>query len=157
MKENPGIIRFVEIGGLSKFELLEALKQNSIFLNPLAEQLFASRHFTTSTTPFRVATIEITVSDLSFPRRSTIGAIYSKAEAAGLKLCPLELAAYFRLQYLQQPESHCDKLQQGKAPIGSITVASKLIEIDDSQQGFYLRRIKEQLWLRGYHCSLDYE
>lgn len=157
--KHPGLFRFIEVGGLSKLELLKKLQQHGIFFNPLAEQLFESIHFATSQKQFRVATVEITACDLGFPRGATITAIYSKAKALGLMLCPLELAPYFRLQYLNQPEGcSLEGLQKGKAPEGSITVASELIAKDaESPQGFYLRRIQGRLWLRGYSCSLDYE
>lgn len=156
-RKYPGIIRFIDVGGLSKLDLLEELQRNGVSLNPLAEQLFESSHFITSKARFRVATIEITVHDLGFHHGATISAIYSKAESMGLLPCPLELAPYFRLQYLDQADSQ-GPLKQGKAPAGSITIASiRHTEDDDIPQGFYLRRIKDHLWLRGYCCSADYE
>ena len=155
--KNPGIIRFVDVGGLSKLDLLKELKKNSISLNQLAEQLFESSHFTTSKIRVRVATIEITVEELGFHHGANIPDIYSKADDLGFRLCPLELAPNFRLQYLNQLEGHCDEmLQQGQAPAGSITIASMQQEDANSPQGFYLRNIKGHLWLRGYRCSLDH-
>lgn len=108
--KNPGIIRFIDVGRLSKLDLLKKLKKNSISLNPLAEQLFESSHFTTSKSRIRVATIEITVEELGFHHGVNISDIYSKAKTLGLRLCPLELAPHFRLQHLDQLEGHCGEM-----------------------------------------------
>lgn len=44
----PPITRTVQVGGLTKAELLEALRQNAIAMNEYAERLFANDRFTTA-------------------------------------------------------------------------------------------------------------
>ena len=154
----PAIIRTVQLGGLTKSELLEQLQRNAISMNECAERLFASERFTTSATRYSVTTVDLTVHDLGFPQGAIIGDIYARAGALGLSLCPLELGPHLRLQYLDQPEGYWGKPdRQHQAPSGSITIASeKLTEDDDFPKGFYLRRIKGTLWLRGYRSGPEH-
>jgi hypothetical protein len=62
------------------------------------------------------------------------------------------------LQYLDQPEGYWDQpVRHHQAPSGSITIASEpLSEDDDFPKGFYLRRIKGVLWLRGYRSGAEH-
>jgi hypothetical protein len=154
----PTITRTVTVGGLTKSELMEELHRNAISMNESGESLFASDHFTTSETRYSVTTVELTVGDLGCPLGATIAEIYARARALGLGLCPLELGPHLRLQYLDQPEGYWGKpLRQHQAPSGSITVASEpLTEDDDFPKGFYLRRIKGELWLRGYRSGPEH-
>ena len=154
----PTVVRVVTIGGLTKAELLEQLQSNAILLNESADRLFASDCFTTSQTRQPVTTVELTVRDLGFPQGATTSQIYAKAVALGLCLCPLELGPHFRLQYLDQPEGYWGQpIRQHQAPSGSITIASEpLTPDDDFPKGFYVRRIKGELWLRGYRAGSDH-
>jgi len=148
----PTITRTVNVGALTKVELIQELKKNSISMNEYAERLFASDYFTTSNTQYPVTTVELTVHNLGFPQGATISEIYARAEELGLGLCPLELGPFLRLQYLDQPEGHLEKpVRQHQAPYGSVTIASEeLTEDDNFPKGFYLRCIEGRLWLRGY-------
>lgn len=154
----PTITRTVDVGGLTKLELIQELQRNSISMNVSAERLFASDHFTISETRYSVTTVELPVRHLGFPRGATIAEIYERAGELGLGLCPLELGPHLRLQYLDQPEGYWGKpFRRQQAPYGSITIASeKLTEDDDFPKGFYLRRIKGVLWLRGYRSGPQY-
>ena len=157
--ETPrSVTRRIRIGGMSKNELVQELHKNKIRLNESAETLLAHEPFTTSTTQSIVETIELTVADLDFPKGATTAHIYATAAARGLSLCPLELGPYFRLQLLDQPESFLGHPQtQHQAPPGSITIASAtLIDDEDFPKGFYLRCIKGELWLRGYHAGAEH-
>jgi hypothetical protein len=60
------ITRAVQVGGLTKAELLDQLRCNAISLNESADRLFASDHFTTTATRYSVMTVELTVHDLGF-------------------------------------------------------------------------------------------
>lgn len=146
----PTVIRVVTIGGLTKGELLEHLQRNGILLNESAEILFASDRFTTSETRHSRTTVELTVRDLGFSNGARATAICARAAALGLALCPLELGPHLRLQYLDQPEGYWGQpMFHHQAPSGSITIASEpLTQDDDFPNGFYLRRIKGELWLR---------
>ena len=154
----PTVSRVVTIGGLAKAELLQQLERNAISLNESAHTLFASDRFTTAQTRRSLTTVELTVRDLGCPQGATTAEIYARAAALGLGLCPLELGPHLRLQYLDQPEGYWGQpLRQHQAPSGSITIASEpLTPDDDFPKGFYLRRIKGELWLRGYRAGPDH-
>ena len=137
--ECPGIIRKVELGGLSKSELLRELKRKEVFRNGYAEMLFAHDSFTISESIKNLMTIEVSVLDLGFPQGATSEHVFERADQLGLNLCPQELAPFLRLQYTDQPEGYW------------IVIASEtLVAEDEFPNGFYLRRIDGKLWLRGY-------
>jgi len=144
-------IKIVEVGGYTKTELIQKLKENKIFLNELAEQLIASDYFKVSKEQYKTKIVELTVNDLGFMEGAVTSQLFSKAAKLGLELCPLELAPYVRLSYLNQSEGHRVNQLKNQAPYGSITLASKIFSKDvDVPKGFYLRRIQGDLWLRGY-------
>ena len=154
----PTVIRTVDVGGLTKADLLQQLQTNAVSMNESAQRLFTSELFTTSDTRYLVTTVELTVRDLGFAQGATVAKIYERAGALGLCLCPLELGPHLRLQYLDQPEGYWGMpSRQHQAPSGSITVASEnLSEDDDFPKGFYLRCIKGVLWLRGYRSGPEH-
>lgn len=148
----PTVTRTIQVGGLTKSQLIHELQQHSILMNEYAERLFADDHFMTSDLPYSLKTVELTVRDLGLFEGATMARIFQRASELGLELCPLELGPHLRLQYLEQPEGYLGKpFQRNQAPYGSITVASEILTDDeDFPKGFYLRRIKDVLWLRGY-------
>lgn len=151
----PTVIRAITIGGLTKAELLEQLRRNAISLNESADILFANEYFTTAAARRSCTTVELVVGDLGFPQGATTDALYMRAAALGLCLCPLELGPHFRLQYLDQPEGYWGHpIRQHQAPSGSITISSEALSQDEEfPKGFYIRRIKGELWLRGYRAG----
>ncbi|MFD1335802.1 helicase [Oceanobacillus iheyensis] len=147
-------IRTVEIGGLTKSQLILKIQQQAILMNEFGKMLFADDKFTTSDSKYTIETVELTVQDLGLAKGGTITQIFSRANQLDLKLCPLELGPYLRFEYLDQPEGEINSRQQDQAPYGSITVASEILTEDDKfPKGFYLRRIDGVLWLRGYICD----
>ncbi|MEK5475660.1 helicase [Paenibacillus sp. FSL R5-0407] len=148
--------RTMEIGGLTKSQLIQKMQEHSIMINEYGEQLLTDNRFSISDKKYRLQTVELTVSDLGFRDGATTDQIFKRATELGLELCPLELGPYLRLQYLDQPEGYSgDALQRHQAPSGSITIASEILTKDDDfPKGFYLRRISDTLWLRGY-CADD--
>jgi len=150
--ECPFISRTVEVGGLSKGELIEKLKQSSIMMNEYGKRLFASDQFTTAETKYSLETVELTVGHLGFHEGATTDQIYKRASELGLDLCPVELGPHLRLAYHDQPEGKEENLlKKQQAPSGSITIASEILsEEDDFPKGFYLRGINGVLWIRGY-------
>jgi hypothetical protein len=154
----PTVTRAVQVGGLTKLELIRKLSRNGISINEYAERLLESEHFTTSGSRYSAVTVELTIRDLGFPQGAAMAEIYAKAGALCLALCPPELGPHLRLQYLDQPEGHWgNPVQRHQAPSGSITIASKqLTKDDDFPKGFYLRRIMGVLWLRGYRCGPEH-
>lgn len=149
--EFQAITRKIEIGGLTKLELIRKLRRQSISLNEYAEILLSNDKFTTSKTKYNLKTVELTIRNLGFPEGVTLPQINKRAEELGLDLCPLEVGPHIRLDYLDQPEGSTGNLSRGQAPSGSITIATeKISEDDDFPRGFYLRKINGVLWLRGY-------
>jgi hypothetical protein len=146
------ITRKIEVGGLTKSELIQKLQQYSILMNEYGERLLTDDKFTTSDTKYNLQTVELTVVDLGFPKGATTAQIFKKASELGLELCPIELGPYLRMEYLDQPEGYSgNPSQRNQAPSGSITIASEILSEDDNfPKGFYLRRINGVLWLRGY-------
>ncbi|WP_088043627.1 helicase [Bacillus sp. EAC] len=151
----PIITRTVEVGGLTKSQLIQKLQQYSILMNESGERLLADDKFTTSDTKYSLQTVELTVGDLGFPDGATTSQVFNRASDLGLELCPVELGPYLRLEYLDQPEGYSgNPIKRHQAPSGSITIASKILTEDyDFPKGFYLRRIDGELWLRGYRAD----
>lgn len=148
------ITRIVEVGGHTKSQLIMKLQEYSILMNEYGEKLLADDRFTTSDTKYRLQTVELTVGDLGFLEGATTAQIFNRASELGLELCPLELGPYLRLVYLNQPKSSGKTIQSHQAPSGSITIASEILTEDDEfPKGFYLRRINDELWLRGYRAD----
>ena len=154
----PTITRTIDVGGLTQAELINALQREAISINEAGIRLLASAHFSTSAERLSVLTVELTVADLGFPQGATIAQLYNKADALGLGLCPLELGPHMRLQYADQPEGCRGKpLRRHQAPFGSITIASeRIVDEVDFPEGFYLRRIQDVMWLRGYLCGPEH-
>jgi hypothetical protein len=152
------VIRMVRIGGTSKEELLAELVRNGVELNESAQALFAHDMFRTTEVSSFLETVEISVARLGYAQGATIANLYKRAVELGLSLCPLELGPHFRLQFFDQPEGDVGyPPSRHRAPPGSITVASQPLAKDDEiPKGFYLRRIKGVLWLRGYRSTPEH-
>lgn len=148
----PVITRTIEVGGLTKRQLIQKLQEHSISINQYGEKLLSDGKFTTTETKYSIKTVALTVRDLGFPDGTTMPQLYKQAKELGLELCPLELGPYLRLEYLDQPEGNTgNSSHQNQAPSGSITIASEIVSDDeDFPKGFYLRKIDGVLWLRGY-------
>ncbi|MFD1848896.1 helicase [Oceanobacillus bengalensis] len=148
----PVITRTIEVGGLTKSQLIQKMQQQSILMNAYGKRLFSEDKFTTSDTKYTLKIVELAIRDLGFPRGATMPQIYKRANELGLELCPLELGPHLRLAYLDQPEGYSGKPSlRHEAPSGSITIASDIISEDDNfPKGFYLRKMSDVLWLRGY-------
>jgi hypothetical protein len=149
------VTRKVEVLGLTKLELIQKLQQHSVRINSYGEKLFSDDRFTTSDSKYSLDTVELNLEDLGFPEGATMDQIFKRANQLGLELCPIEMGAYLRLQYLDQPEEYIgNHSQQHQAPSGSVTVASKVLSDDeDFPKGFYLRKMDGVLWLRGYRAD----
>ncbi|MEO2259629.1 helicase [Paenibacillus amylolyticus] len=145
-------IRIVNVGGLTKPQLIQKLDQHSILLNKYGEQLINDERFIVSNTKQSLQTVELTVRQLGFSDGATTLQLFRRANELGLESCPVELGPYLRLQYLDQPEIGSTYIsEEKKAPSGSITIASEALTEDiDFPKGFYLRRKNDKLWLRGY-------
>lgn len=148
----------IEYGGISKDDLLKNLTASGVMLNEFAKIIFSSEHFKTSEEKQSTSIIETSIKELKFPKGATIPEIKERIKNYGLAECPLEIAPYLRMKFINQKEIKEDLNHiKTQAPPGSITIFSEpIIEDDNFPKGFYLRKIDEKLWLRGYKCSMDY-
>lgn len=147
--------RSVRIGGMTKGALLAELQRKGVQLNEIAQELFAHPDFVTSESQSVLATAVASVGELGHKEGATLDQVFSAAAKRGLFLCPLELAPHLRLQFVDQPEGYWGHPPSEKrAPPGALTVASRqIIARNGMPMGFYLRRIKGVLWLRGYRSA----
>ncbi|MFC6259352.1 hypothetical protein [Levilactobacillus fujinensis] len=140
--------------GFSAKQFQQELAAQQISLNHHAQDLFADTRFhplsAGQTQHLRV----ITVAELTLVTPATLPTIFRRASELGLQLCPLALAVDFRLQWQTQVRSTNSILSKHEAPQGAITVMSPIANNDPNlPKGFYLRRIDDTLWLRGYRCD----
>lgn len=153
-----GYVSVVRIGGLSKPELRHALSAHNVQLNPAAEALFDDPRFTTLDQQTTIEIATVSVVELGFGDGATYAQLIGRALELGLVECTLELGPHLRLQLLNQPDGAAGAAQtRGRAPSGSITIASSpLDDADATPKGFYLRRDGGVLWLRGYRSGPDH-
>ncbi|MHC4822808.1 MAG: helicase [Planctomycetota bacterium] len=148
----------VRIGDLPKPRLLQALLEHDIQLNQAAETLFEDPRFVPASGSSVVEIVARSVAELGFPTGAVYEDLKTAAFASGWVECPLELGPYLRLQFLDQPEPNKEVPRtSGRAPKGSITIASQPLDSsDETPKGFYLRQIDNQSWLRGYWSDSDH-
>ena len=144
--------RHITLGGLDKSALLERLEAQGVQINEIGRSLFQDRRFTTEPMPGTVEVVFVTVADLGLTHGGVYAQVAERARARGLCLCPLELAAHLRLQWLNQPSAPVEaSAVRHRAPPGGVTVMTEAPPDDeDLPWGFYLRRLGDTLWLRGY-------
>jgi hypothetical protein len=140
------------MSGHSREELRARLIDVGVQFNQAAEDLFSDLRFQPSEQAAEVKVTARSVSDLGLSQGADYVQITERAKEMGLAECPLELAAYLRVQYLDQPvSSKRPKDAEPGSPPGALTVASApLDDSDETPKGFYLRNIDGTLWLRGY-------
>lgn len=143
---NIKIFKEISIGGLTKVQLLQQLAEAGIQFNKYAHTLFEHPSFLPDDEVTKVLLVKIRPSDLNLSNPCSYETIVEQASKLGLSLCPLYLAAFLRLQYLDQPEGPY------------LTIASEKPENDDNYpNGFYIRNIENVPWLRGYCANGDCE
>ncbi|MBP3951847.1 helicase [Bacillus suaedae] len=143
--------RTIEVGGLTKVQLIQKLERNFIMMNEYGKRLLSDERFKISNVKYNLETVELTVRNLGLPNGGTTSHIFKRARELGLVLCPLELGPYLRLEYRDQTEGGQGNSVQNQAPVGSVTIASEILSANDEfPKGFYLRRLSDGLWLRGY-------
>lgn len=140
------IFKEIEIGGLTKAQLLENLIVAGVQFNQYAEVLFDHPQFSPNLKSEKVKLVKVKLSDLNLDNPSSFQEMVNRATASGLKLCPLYLGAFLRLKFLDQPAGPY------------LTIASARVGNDENYpSGFYIRNIENTLWLRGYraddHCE----
>jgi hypothetical protein len=83
--------------------LREALDAARVRRGDSADEILGRPGFLFSNTKTDVDLVVVSVSELGFDSRTSLGDIYRRARELGLELCPAEVAPLLRLQYLNQP------------------------------------------------------
>lgn len=136
------IFKEITIGGIKKEQLLQHLSEAGIQFNQYANILFDHSQFSPSEKAEKVKIVKVTLSDLDLNDTCSAEEFSNRIAELGLKFCPLYLAAFLRLDYLDQ----------ASGPY--LTVASIKPEIDENfPNGFYLRNFENALWLRGFKAD----
>lgn len=158
MPTAPPLPHAVRIGAVPRPELLAALRERGVRLNPAAETLFADPRFTTLDRPRLVRIAARSVAELGLGDGATYAQLVARARESGLSECPLELGPHLRTQLTGRwSDAGAHPPTRNRAPPGSITVASPpLDDRDDTPKGFYLRDADGASWLRGYWSGPDH-
>ena len=136
------IFKEINIGGLRKEQLIQRLSESGIQFNKYANILFEHSQFSPPSEVEKVKLVKVTLSDLGLTDVCSAEEFSNRAFVLGLKLCPLYLAAFLRLEYLNQLEG------------SYLTVASRKPNEDENfPNGFYLRNFENVIWLRGYRAE----
>ena len=136
------IFKEITIGGIGKEQLLQRLSEAGIQFNQYANILFDHPQFSPPTEGEKVKLVKVTLSTLELSDSCSFEEFSNRASVLGLKLCPLYLAAFLRLNYLDQADGPY------------LTIATNKPETDKNfPNGFYLRNIENVLWLRGYKAD----
>jgi hypothetical protein len=136
------IFKEITIGGITKEQLLQRLSEAGIQFNQYANVLFDHPQFSPSAVVEKVKLVKAPLSALELSDTCSFEEFSNRVSELGLKLCPLYLAAFLRLDYLDQADGPY------------LTIASNKPEIDENfPNGFYLRNVENVLWLRGYKAD----
>lgn len=143
----------LQVGGLSREQLLTALSEAGTALNASAELLLRHDVFDRQ----RVESFDVvrrTVGQLGLTSGASLSTVLATAIAHGLSPCPVITGPYLRLAVTDQESAPDSILSNGAAPSASVTVASAPLDHDDElPKGFYLRVVEGRRWLRGYHAT----
>ena len=148
----------IEIGGLTKEALLKRLAAHNIQINPLGEKLLQSELLQISEMKKTVTLTKLTLHELGLPTGKTgLLDIIGKAYEVGLEACLPEVALFLRLASFNDTQSYGFE-KKSRTPHGSVTVVSEILDEDpDFPKGFYLRKVDENYWLRGYTCDYEHQ
>ncbi len=156
--QTPGVddVLTLSVGGSSRAEWEPALDRAGVRVNASAERLFDHPRFDAA--PARAVGIVVrSVAELGMADGATLVEILERARQGGLDACAPVTGVYLRLAMLDQVASADSVMSNGRAPDGSITVASWPLEDDsDFPKGLYLRVVDGVPWLRGYRCDDDH-
>ena len=132
----------ISVGGISKEQLLQKLIEAGVQFNKYADTLFEHSQFSPTQNIEKIKLVKVKLSDFDLTNPCSYQEMVNRASALGLKLCPLYLAAFLRLEYLDQPAG------------AYLTIASAKLENDENYpNGFYVRNNENLLWLRGYRAD----
>ncbi len=140
------IFKTIALGGITKEALLDQLTKQGIQFNAYAKTLFSDPEFSVNEKAESVNLVKVNSLELGLTKPSYYKDIVASAKVKGLKLCPLSLAAFLRLECLDQAEGPYLHIASAKPK-----------QDEEYPNGFYLRNLEGVLWLRGYRASDDYE
>lgn len=134
---------FIEIyiGGSTKEEIIKRLYEQNISFNDYGFTLFEHPDFTPSIEIEKVKLVKLSLNELNLNHNCSFEDFVQRASEFNLRLCPLYLAAYLRLEYLEQVEGPY------------LTIASNKPKGPNLPNGFYLRNFENKLWLRGFKAD----
>lgn len=134
----------VEIGGKTREQLEQELKQAGINISSYAEDMLHSRDFTTLKESQVLHTIRLRVRDLGLEGTPTINQVYARAGEFDLDPCPAEAGVYQRLKDIGQP-------------LGEwyLMAMKQIADRDGDPSVFYLERGGDGLWLGGDWAGPD--
>lgn len=136
------IFKEVIVGGVSRDGLIHRLVQSGVQWNDYAKILFEHRDFSPDGPVEKHQLVKVRPSDFGLVNPYSLESAVSLGSHLGLRPCPLSLAAFLRLEYLDQAEGPY------------LTVASVRPASDENgPAGFYLRNFENSLWLRGYRAA----
>lgn len=122
----------------TKEQLLQQLADANIQFNKYAYQLF-EYPFCMPEKREKAILVKVSLSGLGLKNPCSLQDVADRAAQMGLKPCPLYLAAFLRLSYLDQPE-------------GTYLTIASIPPGNTYPTGFYLRNHDGVLWLRGYQA-----
>ena len=104
MSSTVEIFKEITIGGITKEQLLQHLVTNGVQFKKYAEILYDHAQFSPSVNIENVKLVKVTPSGLGLDKTCSVEHFENRAAELQLRLCPIYLAAFLRLQYLEQPE-----------------------------------------------------
>lgn len=94
----------ISIGGVPRNHLLQQLIEAGIQFNAYAKTLFEHPTFSPDLPPERATLVKLKTADLGLKNPYSLETAVMQASKLGLRPCPLYLAAFLRMEYLDQPE-----------------------------------------------------
>lgn len=136
----------IEIGGKTREQLQQELKQKGVNVSSYAEDMMKSPDFSTLPIAQMLDTVRLKVGDLGLSGYPTTDQVYKKAQELGLDLCPPEVGPQYRLQYADQPLGEWFYVGM-----------KQITDSDGNPHVFNLGRRDGGLWLSGPWAGPDYE
>lgn len=136
----------LEIGGKSKRDLEQEMKDQGINIGGYAQSMLDSRDFKTLSKPEQRKLVRLQVKDLGFTNYPTTTELYAKAEQLGLELCQPEVGPQYRLNYKNQPLG--EWVYVGMKPIAGSGGRPGVFDVGHGEGG---------LWLDYRWTEPDYE
>jgi len=146
----------LEVGTLTRAELLNQLAAADVGLNDYAETLLYLRDFD-QVRAERMSVRFRCAAELGLTGGGTWAQLLAVAASRGFAPLPLRAGPYLRLALSDQLDAPDSVLSAGTPPSAAIHVASTMANASETDpRGFYLRTVDGRRWLRGFRCDDDY-